>query len=52
MVVAGIVIGGTYAAGSIVRDAVVPGIVGGVLAAILTFLVLREASERRRRRGR
>jgi hypothetical protein len=52
MVIAGVVIGCTYAIGAIVRGAVAPGIVGGVLAAILTVLVLREMGERRRRRGR
>jgi hypothetical protein len=51
MWIVGVVIGGLYAFGSIARGYVLAGIVGGVLAAILCFLVLREVRERRRRRG-
>ena len=48
--VAGAVIGILFAAGSIARGDVAPGIVGGVLAGILCFLVLREVSVRQRHR--
>jgi uncharacterized protein (DUF2062 family) len=41
-----------YAISSSIRGQVLPGVVGGVLAAILCLLVLREVAERRRRRGR
>jgi hypothetical protein len=41
-----------YAVGMIARGAIAPGIVGGILAAILCFLVLREVGERQRRRIR
>jgi hypothetical protein len=47
---AGVLIGTLYALGMILRGHAVPGIVGGVLAAILCVLVLREAEARRRRR--
>jgi len=45
-------IGAMYATSSILRGEVLPGFVGGVLAAILCVLVLREVRERRRRRAR
>jgi hypothetical protein len=45
----GAVIGGFYAIGAIARGAVAAGLVGGVLATVLCFLVLREVRERRRR---
>jgi hypothetical protein len=50
IVVAGVFIGALYALGMIVRGQVVPGIVAGILAAILCVLVLREVEARRRRR--
>jgi hypothetical protein len=39
-----------YAIGMALRGNVVPGVVGGVLAGILCFLVLREIEQRRDRR--
>ena len=47
---AGVFIGVLYAVGMSVRGEVLPGVVGGVLAAILCVLVLREYE--RQRRGR
>jgi hypothetical protein len=44
--IAGAVIGILFALGSIARGDIAPGIVGGVLAGILCFLVLRNISER------
>jgi L-lactate permease len=51
--VAGVVIGVLYAVQTIARGDLLPGLVGGVLAAVLTVLVLREvgARQERRRRG-
>ncbi len=46
----GIPVGILYAVGTIARGDVAPGIVGGILAAILTFLVFREVGNRQRRR--
>ena len=46
----GVFIGVLYAVGMSVRGEVLPGVVGGVLAAILCVLVLREYE--RQRRGR
>ena len=43
---AGAFIGVLFAIGSIARGDVAPGIVGGILAGILCFLVLRQISER------
>jgi hypothetical protein len=43
---AGAFIGILFATGSIARGDVAPGIVGGILAGILCFLVLRQISER------
>ena len=50
----GVFVGVLYAVGAIARGDLLPGIVGGVLAAVLTVLVLREvgAREQRRRRDR
>ena len=50
--VAGAVIGILFAAGSIARGDVAPGIVGGVLAGILFFLVMRQVAERQHQRIR
>ena len=50
LAVAGAFVGILYAAGMIGRGEVVPGVVGGVLAGILMFLVLREVGNRQRRR--
>jgi hypothetical protein len=41
-----------YAIGMSVRGDVLPGIVGGALAGVVAFLVLRELEQRDRRRGR
>jgi hypothetical protein len=38
-----------YAIGMSIRGAVFPGIVGGLLAGVLCYLVLREVEQRRRR---
>ena len=48
--IAGAFIGILFAIGSIARGDVAPGIVGGVLAGILCFLVLREISSRQQHR--
>jgi hypothetical protein len=45
-------VGVLYAGGMIARGAYAPGIVGGILAGILMFLVLREVGERQQRRIR
>jgi hypothetical protein len=50
IIFAGVLIGGLYALGMIIRGDVVPGLVGGALAAVLCVLVLREVEARRRRR--
>ena len=39
-----------YAVGMALRGDVLPGAVGGLLAGVLCFLVLREIEDRRRRR--
>jgi hypothetical protein len=44
-------VGVLYAVGMSLAGEVVPGVVGGVLAGVLCFLVLREVEQRRRRRG-
>jgi hypothetical protein len=44
--IVGAFIGTLFALGSIARGDVAPGIVGGILAGILCFLVLRTISER------
>ena len=49
---AGAFIGILFAVGSIARGDVAPGIVGGILAGILCFLVLRTISERQWQRIR
>jgi hypothetical protein len=41
-----------YAVGMSIRGDVFPGIVGGLLAGVLCFLVLREIEQRRRDRDR
>ena len=43
---AGAFIGILFAIGSIARGDVAPGIVGGILAGVLMYLVLRQISER------
>ncbi len=50
--VVGAFIGTLFALGSIARGDVAPGIVGGILAGVLCFLVLRNISERQWRRIR
>jgi uncharacterized protein (DUF2062 family) len=49
MIGVGVLLGSLYAIGMIVRGDVVPGLVGGALAAVLCVLVLRRVDERRRR---
>jgi hypothetical protein len=49
---AGAFIAVLYAVGMSLRGNVFPGIVGGILAGVLCFLVLREVEQRRDRRGR
>jgi hypothetical protein len=49
-IAAGAFIAVLYAVGMSVRGDVLPGIVGGALAGVLAFLVLREVEQRRRRR--
>jgi hypothetical protein len=49
---AGAFIAVLYAVGMSLRGDVFPAIVGGILAGILCFLVLREIEQRRDRRGR
>jgi len=44
--IAGAFIGILFALGSIARGDIAPGIVGGILAGVLCFLVLRQISER------
>ena len=50
MAIAGAVVGVLYAIGMIARGEIAPGLVGGVLAAVLMFLVLRQTGNRRRER--
>jgi hypothetical protein len=50
MIGVGVLLGALYAVGMIVRGDVVPGLVGGALAAVLCVLVLRRVEERRRNR--
>ena len=51
-VAAGAVIAVLYSIGMSLRGNVFPGIVGGILAGILCYLVLREIEQRRDRRRR
>ena len=51
-VTAGAVIAVLYSIGMSLRGNVFPGIVGGILAGILCYLVLREIEQRRDRRRR
>jgi hypothetical protein len=48
-VAAGAFIAVLYAIGMALRGSILPAVVGGVLAGILCFLVLREVEQRRRR---
>jgi hypothetical protein len=48
----GVFVGLLYAIGMSVAGDVLPGIVGGALAGVLCFLVLREVEAQRRRRYR
>ncbi len=52
MWIVAVAVGALYAFGAIVRGDVAAGLVGGALAAILCFLVLRSLFEQRRRRRR
>jgi hypothetical protein len=52
MIGVGVLLGALYAVGMIIRGDVVPGLVGGALAAVLCVLVLREVEARRRRNRR
>jgi hypothetical protein len=49
-VIAGLVVFVLYTISFILRGSVLPGLVGGALAGVLAFLLLREAEDRRRRR--
>ena len=49
---AGAFVGILFAVGSISRGDVAPGLVGGVLAGILFFLVMRQIAERQHQRIR
>ena len=51
-IAAGAFIAVLYTIGMVARGSVLPGVVGGVLAGILCFLVLREIEQRRDRRDR
>jgi hypothetical protein len=48
MIGVGVLLGSLYAAGMIIRGDVLPGLVGGALAAVLCVIVLRRVEERRR----
>jgi hypothetical protein len=50
--IAGAFIGILFAIGSIARGDVAPGLVGGLLAGMLCYLVLREISVRQKQRIR
>jgi hypothetical protein len=50
MIGVGVLVGALYAVGMIVRGDVLPGLVGGALAAVLCVVVLRRVEERRRNR--
>jgi hypothetical protein len=52
MWIVAVLVGGLYAFSAIVRGHVAAGLVGGALAAILCFLVVRSLYEQRRRRRR
>jgi hypothetical protein len=52
MIGVGVLLGALYAIGSAIRGDVLPGLVGGVLSAVLCLLVLREVEARRRQRDR
>jgi hypothetical protein len=51
-IVVGAFVGLLYAGGMSAAGDVLPGIVGGALAGLLTFLLLREVEQQRRRRWR
>ena len=50
LVIFAVVVGVLYAVGMFGRGEILPGIVGGVLAGILCYLVFREVGNRQRRR--
>ena len=50
VVIFAVFIGALYAVGAIARGDVAPGLVGGVLAAVLAYLVFTEVGNRQRRR--
>ena len=50
VVIFAVFIGALYAIGAIARGDVAPGLVGGVLAAVLAYLVFTEVGNRQRRR--
>jgi ammonia channel protein AmtB len=52
IVILGAIVGLLYAVPMVARGDVAPGIVGGILAGILCFLVLRQISERQWQRIR
>jgi hypothetical protein len=51
IVIFGAIVGLLYGVPMVARGDVAPGIVGGILAAILTFLVFRRVGERQRQRN-
>ena len=50
MIGIGVLLGALYAVGMAIRGDVLPGLVGGALAAVLCVLVLRRVEDRRRHR--
>jgi hypothetical protein len=50
-IAAGVFVGALYAVGMSARGELLPGVVGGVLAGVLCFLVLRGVERQRRHRG-
>ena len=51
IVIFAVIVGMLYGVPTVARGDVAPGIVGGILAAILCFLVFRRVSERQRLRN-
>ena len=51
-IIAGVFVGSLYIVGMVANGELLPGIVGGALAGLVTFLVLREVEQQRARRIR
>jgi L-lactate permease len=49
--VAGLVVAVAYAGSFALRGELLPGLVGGALAGVVVFLLIRELDDRRRRRS-